>query len=69
LVFMPAFEPIGSPSVWPTLSAVRGRLHERFLQLGQLVRHIELADLGVDVEAPLDQLDFTDRRRPESHTG
>jgi hypothetical protein len=38
-----------------------GRLHERFLKLGQPLRLVDLGELSVEVEPLLDQLDLTDR--------
>jgi hypothetical protein len=39
-----------------------GDLHERFLQLGQAIGLVDLGELRVDVETPLDQLHLTKRR-------
>jgi hypothetical protein len=37
--------------------------YERFLQRGQPLRLLDLGELSVDVQTPLDQLDVTNRRR------
>ena len=60
----PVRRPPAAPRANPVSLAQRGRdRHELHLQLGQPLSLVDLGELSVDVETPLDQLDPMYRRR------